>query len=140
MEACEEVAGGLFVTCGDGPEVFDGIEEALDEIAFGVECEVAVALGLAIGFWRDDRFDGAHFKAFDEAVGVISLVGDHGPGFNLSRQRLGLCDVMGLAAREADRQRISQCIDDGMDLRRKPAARPAYGLVRAPFLRAPGLC
>jgi hypothetical protein len=41
---------------------------------------------------------------------------------------------------EADDERISKGVDDGVDLRQKPAARAAYGMVRTPFLRAPALC
>jgi len=73
-------------------------------------------------------------------VGVISPVGDEGIGFDLSRERLGLCDVVGLAAREAERQRIAQGIDDRMDFCREATTRAADGLVEAPFLRAPALC
>jgi len=62
-------------------------------------------------------------------VGVISPVGDEGIGFDLSRERLGLCDVVGLAAREAERQRIAQGIDDGMDFCREATTRAADGLV-----------
>jgi hypothetical protein len=35
--------------------------------------------------WRDDSFDGAHFKAVDEAVDIISLVGKKGAGLDLGR-------------------------------------------------------
>ena len=52
MQACEEVASGFFVAGCDAPELFDKIEEAFDQIAFGVEDEVAMARDLAIRFWR----------------------------------------------------------------------------------------
>ena len=48
MESCEEVAGGFFITGCDTSEVLDGIEEALDEIALGIKCEVAIALDLSV--------------------------------------------------------------------------------------------
>ena len=48
MEASEKVASGFFVACCNAPEVFDGVKETLDEIALGVEREVAVTLDLAI--------------------------------------------------------------------------------------------
>ena len=72
VEAREEIARGLLVAGGDGPEMLDGIEKALDEIALGIKREVAVAFDLAVGFRRDDRLDGAHFEAVDEAVAVIA--------------------------------------------------------------------
>ena len=48
MEASEEVAGSFFVACCNAREVFDGVEETFDEIALGVEREIAVTLDLAI--------------------------------------------------------------------------------------------
>ncbi len=63
MEACEEVSRGLLVSRRDGSELLDEIEEALDEIAFGIEREVAVAFDLAVRLRRDDRRDGARFEA-----------------------------------------------------------------------------
>ena len=48
MQTGEEIACGLFITGCDAPEVFDGIEEALDEIALGIEREVAIAFDLAV--------------------------------------------------------------------------------------------
>ena len=46
--SCEEVSGGFFITCCDAPEVFEYVEETLDEIALRIECEVALALLLAV--------------------------------------------------------------------------------------------
>ena len=60
--------------------------------------------------------------------------------FDLGGERRGLGDVMDLAAGETERQGISQGIDDRMDFRRQPATRAPYGLVEAPFFRAPALC
>lgn len=140
VDASQEVAGGFLVAGSDATEVFDGIEEALDQIALGIKRIVALSLGFAVGLWRDDGGDGAHFEAFDKAVSVVSLIGDHGVRLGLGRQRFSLGDVVGLAAGEADREGISQGIDDDMDFRRQSAARPADGLIGAPFLRAPALC
>ena len=81
----------------DAPEVFDDVEEALDQVALPVEREVAAALDLAIGFRRDDRGDGAHFEAFDEGVRVVSLVGEQGFRLALRDQPFSLLDVVDLA-------------------------------------------
>ena len=48
MQSGEIVAGGLFVTGGDRPKMLDCIEEPLDEVTLGVECEIAIAFDLAI--------------------------------------------------------------------------------------------
>ena len=73
-------------------------------------------------------------------IGVISFVAEQGSGLNKRQQCIGLRDVMDLPAREAERQRIAQGVDDHMDLRCEPAARAAYGLIEIPFLRAPAEC
>jgi hypothetical protein len=140
MQACEEVASGFFVAGGDATELFDKIEEAFDQIAFGVEGEVAMARDLAIRFWRNDRLDGPHFEGLDKGVDVVALVGEESFGPHFGGERLGLVDVVDMPAGEAERQWISDGVHDHMDFGGQPAARAAYGLVEAPFLRAPALC
>ena len=73
-------------------------------------------------------------------IGVIPLVAEQGFWLDKRQQRGGLCDVMDLSTREAERQRIAQGVDDYMDFRREPAARAANGLIETPFLRAPAEC
>lgn len=48
MKPGKEVSRGLFVACRDTAIMLDGIEESLDEISLGIECEVAVAFDLAV--------------------------------------------------------------------------------------------
>ena len=48
VKGCEEVSGGLFVSGGDTPEVSDGIEETLNQIALTIECKVAIAFDDAV--------------------------------------------------------------------------------------------
>jgi len=45
-----------------------------------------------------------------------------------------------LAGRERQCDGIAKCIDDGVDLGRQSAARPADGLIFAVFFWAPALC
>ena len=140
VETGEIVAGSLFITGGDAAKVLDGIEEPLDEIALAVERKIAVPYDLAFRFRWDHRFDVAHFQAFDEGIAVVALVAEERCGLDLSRKRFCLRDVVCLSSSQAEREGISQGVDDGMDFRRQAAARAAYGLVLAPFLRAPALC
>ena len=140
VKSGEIVAGSLFITGGDAAKVLDGIEESLDEIALAVERNLAVSFDLAVRFRRDHRFDGAPFQAVDEAVAVVALVAEERSGLDFSRKRFCLRDVMCLSSSQAERERVSQGVDDGMDFRRQAAARAAYGFVLAPFLRAPALC
>ena len=48
MQPGKEVSGGLFVACRDTPIMLDCIEESLDEISLGIECEAAVPFDLAV--------------------------------------------------------------------------------------------
>ena len=140
MQACEKVSGGFFIARGDTPELLDEIEETLDQIALAVESEIAIALDSPICFRRDDRFDGAQFQTGNEAVGVIAFVSQKDFGPYLGSQRFSLGDVVDLAARQTEGERVSHGIDDHVDFRGQATARAAYGLVEAPFLRAPALC
>ena len=140
MQAGEEIARGFFVAGRDASELFEELKETLDEVAFGVEGEVAIASDLAVRLWRDDRLDGSHFEAFDEGVGVVAFVAEAGLRLHFSGEGFSLGDVVDLAASEAERQRIAESVDDHMDLGGRAAARAAYGLVETPFLRAPALC
>ena len=122
MQTGKIVACGFFVAGGDATKMLDGIEEPFNEVAFPVEREVAVALDLPVGFGRDHRPNGPHLKALDEGVAVISFVAKHCFGLDLSREGFSLCDVVRLARGEADRERVSQSIDNGVDFSRQAAA------------------
>ncbi len=56
--------------------MLDLVEEALDEVALSVECEIARALLLAIGLRRNDAGDCAGFKRRNQRVGIVALIGD----------------------------------------------------------------
>jgi hypothetical protein len=140
MQAGEEIARSFFVAGRDASELFDELKETLDEVALGVEGEIAIASDLTVRLWRDDGLDGSHFEALDEGVGVIAFVAEEGFGLRFSRKGFSLGDIVDLAAGEAERQRVAQGVDDHMDLGGQSAARAAYGLVDPPFLRAPALC
>ena len=48
MKGCEDVSGGLVVSEGDARQVFDGIEETLNQIALALEYKVAIAFDDAV--------------------------------------------------------------------------------------------
>ena len=55
---CGEKISGEFVIAGrNGAKVLNLVEEALDEVTFAVECEIAIALGLPVGFGGNYRRD-----------------------------------------------------------------------------------
>ena len=51
-----------------------------------------------------------------------------------------MINIGGLARRERQRHGIAECIDNGVDLGRQPAAGSADGLILAVFFWAPALC
>ena len=140
MQAGEEISRSFFVAGGNASELFDELKETLDEVAFGVEGEVAIAGDFAVRLWRDNRLDRSDFEALDEGVRIVAFVAEEGFGLHFSREGFSLGDVVDLSARQAERQRVAQGVDDHMDLGGWAAARAAYGLVEPPFLRAPALC
>ena len=48
MQTGQEVSRGLLIARCDGSKMLDHIEEALEEVAFAVEREVAIALDFSI--------------------------------------------------------------------------------------------
>ena len=115
------------------------IEEALDEVAFAIECEIACPLDLAIGLGRDDGSDPPAGEDGDEGIGIVALVANQGFGLGVFDERLGADEIVGLPGREHQLDRIAQGIDEGVDFRGQSAARSADRL-RAVFFRAPAEC
>ena len=135
MNTGEEVAGGLFVARGDGPERLERIGESFDKVAFGVERESQARFVLRLAFGGMTG-NATHREAVDEAVRVVVFVADERLWRDVRSQRRGLGDVVNLATGQADRQRVAKSVD----FRRQAAARAADGWVFAPFFRAPALC
>ena len=79
-------------------------------------------------------------QAREEGIAVVTFVGEHRAGSDLSGQGFGLGDVMGLPAGQAEGDGEPERVDDGMNFGGKTTARATYGLIEAPFLRAPALC
>jgi hypothetical protein len=119
--------------------MFDFIEEALDEIAFAVEREIARPRGLAVGLWRNHWGDRAFSEGVDQRIGVIRLVADQGLWIDAVDQRLCTSQVVGLPGCEHQIDGIAQGIDECVDLGGQSTAGSADRL-RAVFFRAPALC
>lgn len=122
MDSSEENFGELVVACGDGPKVFEFIEEALDEVAFAVEREIASPGRLAIGFWRDHRCDSSLRESVDQRISVVRLVTKQGIWISAGDQLLRARQIVGLPWREHQFDGIAQGIDERMDFGRQSAA------------------
>ena len=70
----------FFVSRGDTAELFEPVEEAFHPITRLVAMTIIISRRVAIGARRNDRCGLLTFDARDQCIGVIALVGDHGPG------------------------------------------------------------
>ena len=50
MDRCEKISGEFVVAGRNGPKVLNFIEEALDEVALAIKCEIAIAFGRSVAF------------------------------------------------------------------------------------------
>src|SRR5207248_1939579 len=107
--------GELVITRSDAPIMLDFVEEALDEVALTIECEIAVALDLAIGLGRNHWRDRPLIERVDQRISIISFVGEERTRINIFKQRLGASQVMGLSWRQDHVARISQGTDERVD-------------------------
>jgi hypothetical protein len=139
LNACEKISGELVVSCGDGAKVLEFIEEALDEIAFTIEREVAGPRRLAIGFRRDHRRDVSRGETIEERVGIVCLIANQ--GLRISRLKQWFCasQIMSLPRREHQIDGIAESIDKDVNFGGQSAAGSADCLL-AVFFRAPALC
>jgi len=139
LNSGEEISGEFIVARGDGAKVLELVEEALDEVAFAVEREVAVPRDLAIGFWRDHRTDLPPLESLDQQIGVVSLVPDQSPGIDVFDQRLRASQIVGLPGREPQLDGVAEGVDQRVDFGRQSAPGSADRLL-AVFFSAPALC
>lgn len=129
----------LVIAGGDGAQVLELVEEALDQVALTIEGEVGLARDPAIGLGWHDRGDRLCVAGLDQRIGVIRLVRQAGLRLGMLQQRLGLAEIAGLAGRQGEGNGMAQRSDQGMDLGGQSASRTSAGLVLAPFFRAPAL-
>jgi len=116
-------------------------EEILDEMARLVSLLVELALDLAVALGRDhDRLSPCKQRLDHPFVGIEGLVCQQGIGRHLWQQCVGAFQIMGLARRQYEAQRIAKGIDKGMDLCAQPAFAASDRLVFAVFFCAPALC
>ena len=76
FDEAHEVYEELVVSGCDATELFELVEEALDDVALFVEISVVGALDVAVSLGRDDDFGPAFSNLLAETIGVITLVAD----------------------------------------------------------------
>ena len=141
MDCGEEISGGFVVAGGDSAVLLDLAEEILDEVTCFVGIFVEIALNLAVALGRDhERFSACKQRLDYPLVGIESLVCQQDLGRHIGQQRVGALQIMGLARRQDEVQRIAQRIDERMNLGAQPAFAAPDRLVFVVFFCAPALC
>ena len=141
MDAGEEVSGGLIVAGRNRSVLLEFAIEVFHEVARFVQFLVVGARDFSIAPRRDHEFLPCREQRLDDAlVGIESLVCQQCFGSHIRQQRGGPFQIMGLARRQDEVQRIAQRIDERMNLGAQPAFAAPDRLVFAVFFCAPALC
>lgn len=139
MDRGEEIVVASVKAGGDGSEVFEFVEEALDEVAASIEegaegeNDLLVAHGFDAGPGATLGETGAH------GVAVIGAVGQQDIALAKPVQHVGgRAPVMGLSFCQLEHDRQAQRVDQRVDLRRQAAARTTHATGSAVFLGVGG--
>ena len=119
MDCAEEGAGSFVVSCADSSEGFEFGEEVFDEVACAVEVGVVLATAGAVDLGGDGDFDAAGFEDVDHALlGIVRTVGKQGaePADDLRQQRIGAMEVVKMAWRQVERDRVAERIAQRVQL------------------------
>src|ERR1700722_20404430 len=129
-------------SCGDAAELFELVEEALDDVALLVELGVIGTLEGAVPLGRNNRLGVALCDLGAQVIGVVALVGDRDVRGEALNQLVRESDVVALAWRADQAHRVSQRIAGGVDFGAQAAAGATKALgIRPPFCRqAPAAC
>jgi hypothetical protein len=141
VDCSKEVSRGFVVARGDGAILLEPAEEILDEMARLVSFLVELAPDLAVALGRDhDRLSPCKQRFDHPFVGIEGFVRQQGIGSQIWQQRVGTFQIVGLAGRQYETQRIAKGIDKGMNLCAQPAFAAPDRFVFAVFFCAPALC
>ena len=141
MDCGEKISSGFVVAGRDSAVFLELAEEILDEVAGFVGFFVEIALNLAVALGRDhDRLSPCKQRLDHPLVGIEGLVCQQGVGRHIRQQRVGAFQIVGLALRQDEAQRVAQRIDKRVNLGAQTAFAAPDRLVFAVFFCAPALC
>src|SRR5450432_3283903 len=108
VDCGEKISGGFVVASGDGAVLLELAEEIFDEVArlVGFFVEIALNLAVALG-WDHKRLSPCKQRLDHPLVGIEGLVCQQGLGRHIRQQRVGALQIMGLARRQDEVQRIA---------------------------------
>ena len=124
LDEGEVVFRVLLEARGDGAEVLELVEEALDEVALAVEEGAERRAPLTVRHRLDASPGAARGEGLAKGVAVVAGVGEeHLAGNDRVEKTACARPVVGLPGREVERDRQAVGIDYGVNLRRQPAPR-----------------
>jgi len=117
------VAGvGFVVARGDATELFDFLEEVLDQVAPFVHFPVIWDCSGSTGIGRDDGQRASLVQLSPEPVTVKGLIADQRVEGDATKQRCHADTVVPLARQQNEAHEIAERIDERDDLGRQTAA------------------
>jgi hypothetical protein len=121
-----QVSGSQLVEAReDASVVLDLADEALDQVALLVYVPVDLTLFFAAAARPDDRLRASLFDTLDEVRRVVTGIGYQRPELVSLDERLGLRDVVTLAARQSEPERQAEPVNAQVNLGGEAAATPA---------------
>src|SRR5690606_9122992 len=127
LDECEVVVGVFFVSRGDGAEVLEFVEEALDEVSVTIKKGTESRRVEASGHRFDARPGAAFLDRLTQSVGVVGAVSEQDVSLAQTVQHIERASaVMGLAGRELEGDGPPLGIDQGMDLGRQSTSRAPH--------------
>ena len=138
----------LIITGGNAAKLFQLEEKALHEMAFLVSPPVAEPRLSFIRLWRDAVIGLVGGNVFPNPECSVSFVSEHPRTLDGDHAQQFFCnsDIVHIPCRKLDMNRISQCVNDRVNLRAAPAAAHSDAFVLAlvlgiafPFFVAPAL-
>lgn len=128
-----ETIGEFVVSRSEAAELFEAIEESLDEVECLVGGAVDFAWRIPVAGWRDDGLSTGRLDDSNQGIAVVALVGeDRVSGYGLD-QGGTLGDVGHLAGGQDPPDGITQCFDTGMNLGGQLPPRAADRLITTVF-------
>jgi hypothetical protein len=117
VDCGKEVSGGFVIAGCDSAILLEPAEEILDEMACLIGVLVEAALDFAVPPWRDhERFSPCEQWFDHPLVCIKGFVCQQGIGRHVRQQRVGAFQIMGVARRELEIERVAQRIDERMNL------------------------
>ena len=136
----EEISGELVVARGDASQMFEFVEESLDEVALAVAFGVDGSDDPNVALAGDVGGCSPHGEELDDKAGAIAAIGDRLAGRAQAVDQAWQGGFVGrLTRRQQQPNRQARRIDDGMDFGAQSSTRTANGVIRAPFF-PPAAC